>query len=212
MVGCLLFTNTIGNSYVQFGFLCVVAICGIIYSIKIGHANYKKFKTLSSLAIGTLVSVISVSAIIFFFVFISILWLFLDDPNIERDDHLNAAIKNTCLLDPKKINCPKDVRGVIAIEPQTLASETRGKYLAYRYFPQTNDYTMIIRSGNQGVIYDPRIERYYNHYVDSINVQFESCSNKITSVRFPNMTWKDFQRYSQEVNLQDTISKLSRQH
>lgn len=212
MIGCLLFTNTIGNSYVQFGILCIIAIFGIVYSIKIGHTNYKKFKTISSLMIGTLVSTVSVLAIIFFFIFINILWLFLNDPNIERNDHLNAAIKNTCLLDPLKVNCPKDVKGVIAIEPQTLVSETRGKYLAYRYFPQTNDYTMVIRSGDQGVIYDPRIERYYNHYVDSINVQFESCSNKIVSVRFPNMSWGDFQKYSKEINLEEILSELSSQY
>lgn len=100
-----------------------------------------------------------------FFVLTWLLLLFASDKifpplRASRYFDLNAAIKNTCYLDPKRHNCPKTLEQLIAIEPEKFTKFKNECQLTYRYYENTNEYTLIVRdSPNRAVIFDPRLKK-----------------------------------------------------
>ncbi len=124
------------------------------------------------------------SVFIFYGLFISAYLLFLgfivydegNNPISYSYFNVNAAIKNTCILDPQQNHCPHHVNDIIAIEPQTFEQQLKGKHLTYSYYPQTNDYTLIIRhNDNQTAIFDSRIPKVASGSSDIVDTVAQGC-------------------------------------
>ncbi len=110
----------------------------------------------------------------------------------SRNYHvLNAAIKNTCYLDPQRNHCPKTEDDLINIESERFGNLTRMSKLTYRYYPDTHQYTLIVRevirnefmagSNSQKVaLFDPRLasSSAYGHGVDFYDAYVEKCGDK----------------------------------
>lgn len=157
----------------------VLIVCYIILSF-----IYHRFKnglyhlTFILLLFGL---VISLSGILFIYI------LFqeeADDPIASIYFPLNAAIKNTCFQDPLRNHCPKSVSELIAIQPQDFTRLTSGRGLTYQYYPETNQYTLVVRhDAIRGVIFDPRLEQ--NGEPDFKDVNIDSCSSPKYKVENP---------------------------
>ena len=99
---------------------------------------------------------------------------------------LNAAIKNTCFLDPQRNHCPGTVQDIINIEPERFTTLTKNAHLTYEYYPQTNEYTLIIRNNNlkendyRVAIFDPRLTsvKNYGRGLDFLDTQVVYCNGK----------------------------------
>ncbi len=88
---------------------------------------------------------------------------------------VNAAIKNTCYLDPTQQNCPNSVEGIINIDNQKFKPLLHAKKVSYTRDPQTNIYTLIIHhSPLKAVIFDPRLSNMGNYGFDFVDV-FNNC-------------------------------------
>lgn len=66
-------------------------------------------------------------------------------PNL-RLNQMNAAIKNTCLVDPLKQNCPQNLEQVLILYPEDFEKIQKEFALTYTYYPETNNYTLIGRA------------------------------------------------------------------
>ncbi len=108
--------------------------------------------------VQTLLLVISLIPFIFAAVF---LIGFFQDPNWGPNGNkyfvLNAAIKNTCFVDPNGEHCPQKLEDIGVIEPKHFAAAQREAQLIYRYYPDTGIYTLIVRyTPSRAIIFDPR--------------------------------------------------------
>jgi hypothetical protein len=94
---------------------------------------------------------------------------------------MHAAIKNTCLLDPDRRNCPKDVDGIIHIEPDNFVFYKDNSYLFYEYREKENSYTFVAlkKDTRRGVVFDPRLKDVSPGKVDFIDVTYTKCGDKI---------------------------------
>ncbi len=82
----------------------------------------------------------------------------LGQPEADRFFVLNAAIKNTCFMDPKKIGCPHNLTELSYLEPVEFAKATKSAQMTYQYDPADNQYTFIVRyNRSQAVIFDLRL-------------------------------------------------------
>ncbi len=71
---------------------------------------------------------------------------------------LNAAIKNTCFMDPKRIGCPHNLTELSYIEPGEFARLSPVSQMIYQYYPDQNMYTFIARySKKRAIIFDWRL-------------------------------------------------------
>ncbi len=90
-----------------------------------------------------------------------LIWIFASPiPNISgsRFFTINAAIKNTCFIDPKRDHCPHTLEEISYIEPEEYQRMLRGSQVQYRYYPEQNIYTLVVRySPIQAVVFDPRL-------------------------------------------------------
>ncbi|PWU24265.1 hypothetical protein C5B42_00215 [Candidatus Cerribacteria bacterium 'Amazon FNV 2010 28 9'] len=126
---------------------------------------------------------------------ISFIFIFGDDnPPSYQYHNLNAAVKNTCFLDPRKINCPKTPQDLINIQPQQFIPETAHAHLTYQYYPATNDYTLIIRNddyvlgnNNRVAIFDSRLPKDSNYAqgLDFADVEVTKCGDKYSLINPP---------------------------
>lgn len=109
-----------------------------------------------------------------------------DNPPSYAYHVLNAAIKNTCYLDPQRNHCPKSVEELISIEDKNFTELTKDAHLTYKYYPQTNEYTLIVRNNNlkennyRVAIFDPRLQtaKNYGRGLDFVDEQVVWCSEK----------------------------------
>lgn len=85
---------------------------------------------------------------------------------------IHAAIKNTCLFDPNRENCPSSLEEISYIEPaeyQRMMSEAQ--YVAYYYDLESNQYTLIVRYSPLAVsVYDQRLVQDYGIDVHEFSV------------------------------------------
>jgi len=71
---------------------------------------------------------------------------------------VNAAIKNTCFIDPKKENCPHTLKEISYIEPKPYQESMKSGQDRYIYYPETNLYTLVVRySPVRAVVLDWRL-------------------------------------------------------
>lgn len=146
-----------------------------------------------------------VFSIIFFLIFslvnlvISLFWLEgIDDPIAGKYFVLNAAVKNTCYLDPERKNCPEDIQGVIDIESDNFRALTSGTILNYRYYPETHEYSLVVieKDTRKGVIFDPRLQKRkdYGYGGDFFDIKASVCNEKYEIIAPPPFfgPWKNF--------------------
>lgn len=92
---------------------------------------------------------------------IFVIEIFIDpigNPAASRYFVLNAAIKNTCIIDDKQENCPKTLEEIGYIEPQHFKDLMRNTQAHYEYFPESNEYIFVVRySPIRAVVFSPRL-------------------------------------------------------
>lgn len=99
---------------------------------------------------------------------------------------LNAAIKNTCILDPQKNDCPQSIADIISIEPETFIPLTKNASLTiYDFHPREGRYTLVVREGEYAIIFDPRLIKATDYRIDSVAYGVASCGNKHTIIDPP---------------------------
>lgn len=118
------------------------------------------------------------------------------EPPSQRFAVLNAAVKNTCYLDPQRNNCPKNVDQLIAIEPEHFQKIAQDAQITYQYYPETNQYTLIVRDKSLSLIntevalFDPRLSNLSQNYSafiqnDIAEPEFMGCFGKNIIVNPP---------------------------
>lgn len=89
---------------------------------------------------------------------------------------LNAAIKNTCYLDPNHIHCPHNLQELIAIQNKDFSKIAKQYQIVYKYYPETNQYTLIVRDQPYGaIIFDPRLKITSLEGYDFKEVEVSKC-------------------------------------
>jgi hypothetical protein len=101
--------------------------------------------------------------IIFVLAYVMILYEFAQPyPVASEYFKLNAAIKNTCLLDPQRDHCPQTLEEISYIEPVEFKRLSAKTNFVYTYNPVTNNYTFIARPRkDHAVIFDQRLIPLY---------------------------------------------------
>lgn len=81
-----------------------------------------------------------------------------DNPQASRFNIINAAIKNTCFIDPNKENCPQDLEEISYIEPKQYQMMVECCQVNYQYDSVNNLYSLVIRySPTRAVLFDWRL-------------------------------------------------------
>ena len=166
-----------------FGFIEVVIFLAVIFLtykvvVKVVKTSknllHKILKTIlalfGSFLVFLILTIINITIIVFNFPG--------DHPPSAGYHVLNAAIKNTCFLDPERKHCPRSVSDLVSIEPENFSKLTKDAHLVYRYYPDSNQYTLIIRNKNiwrnnyRVAIFDPRLTTAKNygsglHFIDA---------------------------------------------
>lgn len=88
---------------------------------------------------------------------------------------LNAAIKNTCVLDPAQKNCPHTVEEIKHLEPERFSSLLADKEVHYQYTDKNNYTLMIVEKSGYIVIFDPRLKGSQQG-LDSIENYVNKCN------------------------------------
>jgi hypothetical protein len=84
------------------------------------------------------------------------------NPQASRFFIVNAAIKNTCFIDPERNNCPQTLEQIEYIEPSQYRSMRVGTQVQYVYYPDQNVYTLVVRySPVKAVVFDWRLVDEY---------------------------------------------------
>lgn len=94
---------------------------------------------------------------------------------------VNAAIKNTCFLDPDKKHCPTTMAEVIAIQPEVLEPLLKDTTVYFNH-PSVDDpnYTLLIKSRwASGVIFDPRLATMQENGADFVHTEFRCSSTPV---------------------------------
>lgn len=131
---------------------------------------YKKYKP-AEFFYGLLLS-IAVHGLVLFLSYFTIIYLFetKDDSNSIEFFPLNAAIKNTCILDPNKQNCPTSLEELVAIEPERFTEILSDNRAYYEYDTESGDYTLIVLEGKtrRASIFSPKLNKILGRdFVDS---------------------------------------------
>lgn len=133
------------------------------------------------------------STILCFIAFVYLTFILTLGGFIPLDDYLpsynfhqmNAAIKNTCLIDPLRNNCPRDLNEVIKLYPDEFKALQKNFALTYEYYPEQNNYTLIARPvnrmhfladyRNRVAIFDQRLKNTSPYGYDFIDTESYSC-------------------------------------
>ena len=178
--------------------VCVLIVGGLaIYFFTYFYRQYKHKNPIYHLLFGF-------SCIIFFITLSILSALFLiitqiiplDDGRPSAAIHqMNAAIKNTCLIDPLRNNCPKNLDEVMKLYPQEFTKLTERYVFTYQYYPEKNQYTLIARpknlrlSWNKVALFDPRLQKIDTPYdtsgVDFADTPIYQCGTKYNLVLPP---------------------------
>lgn len=113
----------------------------------------------------------------FFIVAIFVIWLLWDPlSGIATAEHhtLHAAIKNTCLLDSEKVNCPQRLEDIRIIEPEVYDSVSQHSQLKYEYNPENNTYIFVVRySPIQAAMFSNHFEQETDWQADYKELEVE---------------------------------------
>jgi len=59
--------------------------------------------------------------------------------------HMHAVVKNTCLLDAQKVNCPQRLEDFAKVEPSFMQRILDRNQVFYSYNSQKNEYVLVVR-------------------------------------------------------------------
>lgn len=154
--------------FVKALFFVVGKTVGRAVEARVDKASKPKDYSWGKHIIEYLAAAISITFFSFGFAFITAIladeW---SNPQASRFFVLNAAIKNTCIYDPEKVNCPRTTNDLGIIEPKEYAIANAQAELYYEYNPTTNNYTFMVRYSPKGmVVFDPRL-------VETVGVDFK---------------------------------------
>lgn len=127
-------------------FVGILSFSGVLttWIIKSNRSNLFIFLAGSFLLLLTLIPVIALLLVLT--ASAGILVNFYPDRDISQ---MNAAIKNTCIVDPLKRNCPQNLDQVISLYPQDFKKLQTDYVFTYKYYPEQNNYTLIARPKSQ---------------------------------------------------------------
>jgi hypothetical protein len=99
---------------------------------------------------------------------------------------LNAAIKNTCIVDPRRENCPQTLEEISYIEPEFFAEVAKKTQMIYYYYPDTNQYTLVIRyRDKQAIVFDPRLIQTMGMDLHEYRVETKGVDHLVNPPSFP---------------------------
>ncbi len=85
---------------------------------------------------------------------------------------LHAAVKNTCLIDPERENCPHTLEELSYIEPEAFARAEAFTQMQYQYDLESNQYSLVIRyTPERAVVFDQRLHDEYGLDFHEYSVQ-----------------------------------------
>jgi hypothetical protein len=194
--------------FTPFWALCVaesILVCAILWYAYVSWKAARKSLRLEKWTRYLMILPISVTLFFLgsFVIGVSML-LFSGNPPALNYHNLNAAVKNTCFLDPSRARCPHTAKELINIQPQQFVHEVGNAHLTYQYYPETNDYTLIVRNNdflfsNDGrvVVFDSRLPRTKNYgsgldFVEPEAVQCGTTFQLINPPPFPG-PWQNIQ-------------------
>lgn len=157
-------------------------IAFITFKFMLRYPRWYTFVLLPFSAIVTFIISGAFVLLLFFIIFLE------DGRSLMRYFDLNAAIKNTCFLDPYKNHCPANLNELIAIEPQKFIPLTKGVYITtYDFRPSDGRYTLIVREGERNaIVFDPRLKEYYSG-LDSVQFDVDKCGGNYRLTSPPNI-------------------------
>jgi len=200
----LLTPNNIEEIFIYIIVVLFFMVCVFLswHIIKVILETYRKLIPRISIIIAFTIAMI-LAFILVSFLIIGIIGIGIPTNGIASGSYpdLNAAIKNTCFLDPQKNHCPKTVQDIINIKPQSFVKLTENAVLTYEYYPDTNQYTLIVReksmwmNNNQVAVFDPRltIVKNYGMGFDFVDTEAYECNGKFVLKNPPPFPgpWKD---------------------
>jgi hypothetical protein len=116
---------------------------------------------------------ILVASLIPFGMAIIMIGMFMSWENISGGHYnvLHAAIKNTCIIDPKKEHCPQKLEDLRIVEERYFDEATANAQMNYAYDPATNQYTFVVRySEYNAIIFDQRLIPIYGLDLKEVKV------------------------------------------
>lgn len=67
------------------------------------------------------------------------------DDGGSQAHHLHAMVKNTCLIDPQRLNCPQKLEDFAVIEPEFYQKIQDTHQVFYTYNSEKNEYVLVVR-------------------------------------------------------------------
>lgn len=156
-------------------------------------ANFRSWKLFIALPATTSV----------FFILCAVATLFLAIL-VGEDNHaigstyfpVNGDIKLACIYKDFPKSCPQTKQDVLGLDP-SFPTLLANKDWDYRYYPDTNQYTLIIRhSQNLGVIFDPLLQKLGS--LDLAEMQY-SCTGQIQAYGVTRTVWQRYKTIRQVI-------------
>ena len=116
---------------------------------------------------------ILIASLIPFGMAIIMIGMFMSWENISGGHYnvLHAAIKNTCIIDPKKEHCPQKLEDLRIVEERYYDEAKANAQMNYTYDPATNQYTFVVRySEYNAIIFDQRLIPIYGLDLKEVKV------------------------------------------
>lgn len=150
--------------------LLIFGLCLLLLR-KVVRKQSQRILKISSLSAGLFVCVmLSFATLIITFFLAEFTLEGFGDPIASDYFSVNAAIKNTCYLDPLKRNCPHTLAEIIHIEPEHFSKLLQNKTVYYSFDNLTQKYSLYIQHDiNRGVLFDPRLTQQDGYYADFVD-------------------------------------------
>lgn len=162
--------KTLSDPYLFFWAFAFICFATVSYVYFLFYRRNKKLWRLVTFGLFCfLFFLVTVFAGTLFLVFSGIIPL--DDSRPSSVFHqMNAAIKNTCYLDPLQNNCPHNMDEVFKLYPEDFIPLKEKYVFTYQYVGSDNSYTLIARPKNirmfwnRVAIFDPRLPEPETNY------------------------------------------------
>lgn len=128
---------------------------------------------------------------------------------LTQPNHIvNAAVKNTCYLDPLRRNCPTNLDQLKIIIPRDIQNNLSIQNISYTYYPFEHQYTLIFKTApNFYAIFDPRLQHYHQYGFDFMGIVQYRCSKELHPYVYGVKPGASFNNYVSERNLQNILPR-----
>lgn len=100
--------------------------------------------------------ILKVAVVTFFLCSLAALVAMITELSWERGGmdahHVHAIVKNTCLIDPKKENCPQNAEDIGKVEPEFFQKFLDRNQVFYSYNASQNQYVLLVRYSRREAI------------------------------------------------------------